>query len=240
MKEKSKVHMIGHLLNLAYLLMLVWLTQMNGIFALEALILLAMLAGFVGLILREAWSGKAFIAAGAFGISYTIARLGAFRSIDEVMPAVAFGLLALTVIAFYSLPVLQKGAFGMGLNPWTLLVIDDDRALLRLLETNFRRYGIFVISAETGERGLAMAEKHNPDLIILDVILPKMKGRAVCAQLKANPATKDIPVIFLTAKNSMADVEAEMEVGAHAHITKPVDFKDLFSQVKKILSPHGH
>ena len=101
----------------------------------------------------------------------------------------------------------------------TLLVIDDDRSLLRLLKTNFMRHGISVLTAETGESGLWIAEQHKPDLIILDVILPKMKGRAVCAKLKENPLTKEIPVIFLTAKNSRDDVHAEMEAGALAHIT---------------------
>ncbi len=92
-----------------------------------------------------------------------------------------------------------------------------------------------VFTAETGEAGLEIATKRRPDLIILDVILPKMKGREVCAKLKEDSKTKDIPIIFLTAKESTDDIKAELEAGAVAHITKPLTNHQLLLEVRKIL-----
>ena len=80
-----------------------------------------------------------------------------------------------------------------------------------------------------------MAQRLKPDLIILDVILPGIKGREVCLRLKENKDTRDIPVMFLTAKDSPDDIKAEKEVGGICHLTKPVDNKQLISEIEKIL-----
>lgn len=117
----------------------------------------------------------------------------------------------------------------------TILVIDDDQGLIKILEKGLTIQGFHVISAQTGEEGLRKAEENNVDLILLDVILPSMKGRQVCAHLKANERTKHIPVVFLTAKNSPDDLKAEMDAGAIAHITKPLDMNILVPQVLTIL-----
>lgn len=92
-----------------------------------------------------------------------------------------------------------------------------------------------MISSESGERGLEMAKRWKPDLIILDVILPGMKGRSVCANLKKDPLTANIPVMFVTFKNSLDDISVEMELGAVMHLTKPVNYENLYEQVYKIL-----
>lgn len=117
----------------------------------------------------------------------------------------------------------------------TILVVDDDQGLIKILEKGLTAQGFNVLSAQTGEEGLQKAEQQNIDLILLDVILPSMKGRQVCARLKANEKTKEIPVVFLTAKNSLDDMQAEMQAGAVAHITKPLDMNVLLPQILTIL-----
>jgi putative two-component system response regulator len=93
-----------------------------------------------------------------------------------------------------------------------------------------------LLTADTGERGLVMAQREKLDLIVLDVILPKMKGREVCQRLKENSRTKDIPIIFLTVQNSPDDIQAEMDAGAVSHLTKPVDFPTVYKEITKVLS----
>ena len=117
-----------------------------------------------------------------------------------------------------------------------ILIIDDDKGLLKLLSTSLTTNGFKISTAENGEAGLEAAKRDRPDLIILDVLMPGIKGREVCARLKSEEATKDIPVIFLTSKKSQDDIKAEMELGALTHFTKPVDSKKLLKELKKILS----
>lgn len=117
-----------------------------------------------------------------------------------------------------------------------ILLIDDDRAVHTMLKSVFAANGYEVVSAMSGEEGLLLAESERPGLILLDVILPKMKGREVCKRLKASHATAAIPVLFLTAKDSDDDVKAEMAVGAVGHVTKPINSNSLLRLVKKTLS----
>ncbi len=116
-----------------------------------------------------------------------------------------------------------------------ILVIDDDRSSGTILKANLNREGYEAICALTGEQGLEIARRNLPDLIILDVMLPGIKGREVCAKLKEDSQTKDIPIIFMTVKDSPYDVKAEIEAGAIAHLTKPVDYGELLSEIKKVL-----
>lgn len=116
-----------------------------------------------------------------------------------------------------------------------ILVVDDERLLHTMMRSILETHGFEVVSAMTGEEGLAMASSEKPDLIVLDVVMPKMKGREVCAKLKADPRTEHIPVIFLTAKDSADDVEAEFDAGAMGHVTKPVNVSVFMKMVKKAL-----
>lgn len=116
-----------------------------------------------------------------------------------------------------------------------VLIVDDDVSIHKMLEPNLTSNGYHVISAKTGEEGLQMAQENKPDIIILDVILPGMKGRAVCANLKNNPSTKEIPVLFLTSKDSPDDVQAELEAGGIGHLTKPINPQYLVAQIKRLL-----
>jgi DNA-binding response OmpR family regulator len=118
--------------------------------------------------------------------------------------------------------------------PKTILVVDDDKGLVKMLETGLTIKGYNVLSANTGEAGLQIVQNKTVDLILLDVILPGMKGRQVCMKLKENEKTKNIPVVFLTAKHSADDVKAELAAGAIAHITKPIDLSQLISLVQAV------
>ncbi len=116
-----------------------------------------------------------------------------------------------------------------------ILVIDDEKMLHTMLKSVFASHGFEIMSAFTGEDGLALAVSEKPDMVILDVIMPGIKGREVCRRLKADPATSHIPVLFLTAKDSEEDKQAEIAVGAVGHITKPINSMALLRQVKKIM-----
>ena len=116
-----------------------------------------------------------------------------------------------------------------------ILIIDDDHGLLKVLQVNLASHGFTVFTAETGEDGLELIKKNPPDLVLLDVILPGIKGREVCKCIKEDPKTKNIPVVFLTAKDSPDDITAELKLGAIAHLTKPIDFQRLLSELRKIL-----
>lgn len=117
----------------------------------------------------------------------------------------------------------------------SVLIVDDDHTQLMMIRPILMSEGYSVLSAETGEIGLQIAETQKPDLILLDVILPGMKGREVCEKLKENKETSDIPVVFVTVKDSKDEIEAEMEAGAHAHLTKPISAKVLISTIRNIL-----
>ena len=117
-----------------------------------------------------------------------------------------------------------------------ILIIDDDKGLLKMMRVNLTAKGFDVLIAETGEKGLQIAKRQKPDLIILDVILPGIKGREVCAKLKKDAQTQNIPVIFLTAKNSPDDIRAELEVGGVSHLTKPLDSHQVLLEVNKVFN----
>lgn len=116
----------------------------------------------------------------------------------------------------------------------SVLVVDDDEGLLKTVQRILLTNGYSVLTATSGEKGIQIARLQKPDLIILDVILPGIKGREVCQRLKDDDQTDRIPIMFLTAKDSDDDIRAEKAAGAITHITKPVNAKLLLTEVKKI------
>ena len=117
----------------------------------------------------------------------------------------------------------------------SVLVVDDDPGLLKTVKGILLARGYSVLTASTGEKGMQVAKLQKPDLILLDVILPGLKGRDVCARIKEEEQSADIPVVFLTAKDSLDDIKAEMAVGGISHLTKPVDAKKLLAEVKRLI-----
>jgi len=118
-----------------------------------------------------------------------------------------------------------------------VLVIDDDPSLQRLLRFRLERHEkVFVEQAKDGSEGLQRAGGSCPDLIILDWMLPDIQGLDVLKRLKANQATKHIPVLMLTGKNNMGDIENAFEIGADGYLTKPFDLARLGEKVKEMIS----
>jgi DNA-binding response OmpR family regulator len=120
-----------------------------------------------------------------------------------------------------------------------ILLVDDDPGVHLVTVPILSKAGYYAISAKNGEQALHLALNERPDLIILDVIMPGIKGRDLCKKIKAYGVLKDTPVIFLTAKDSEDDVKAELEAGAITHLTKPVNPMDLLKTIDGIIGPQS-
>jgi len=118
----------------------------------------------------------------------------------------------------------------------SVLVVDDDPVILRLLQVNFDLEGIDVVTAVDGEEGLKMAQSDPPDLVISDIMMPKVNGLELLAALRSSPDTAAMPVILLSAKAQVADVQRGLELGADDYITKPFDPLELIDRVYKVLA----
>ncbi len=117
---------------------------------------------------------------------------------------------------------------------YTILIIDDLSSSVKMIESFLREYN--VISAKSGVEGLLLAQEHHPDLILLDVIMPKMSGFEVCEILKSDEELKDIPVIFLTTCNRRYDIDKSFDIGAFDYITKPISGKALRAKIHAVFS----
>jgi CheY-like chemotaxis protein len=120
--------------------------------------------------------------------------------------------------------------------PSKILVADDNAQNRELLEAYMEELeGVTTISAGDGQEALAKVESEQPDLILLDIMMPRMSGYEVCKKLKSDPATKDIPIIMVTALHEPGDIERGVEVGTNDFITKPVNRTDLIARVRGLL-----
>ena len=120
----------------------------------------------------------------------------------------------------------------------TILIVDDTPANLRLLMTYLQRPGFNILSARNGQSGLQRAQYGQPDLILLDVLMPGMDGFETCRQLKANPQTANIPVIFMTALSDKEYIVQGFQAGAVDYITKPIQVDELWARVTTHLRIH--
>ena len=116
-----------------------------------------------------------------------------------------------------------------------ILLVDDDPGAHMIIVPILSKAGYLTISAKNGEQALHLALNERPDMIILDVIMPGIKGRDLCKKIKAYDVLKDIAVVFLTAKDSEDDIHAEIEAGAITHLTKPVNPTDLLHTIEGII-----
>jgi DNA-binding response OmpR family regulator len=117
----------------------------------------------------------------------------------------------------------------------TVLVVDDDPVILKLLEVNFEMEGFTVVTARDGEEGIEVARAEQPDLIVSDIMMPKKSGLELVTELKSDPSTSDIPIILLSAKAQNADVRSGMDAGADDYVTKPFEPLDLVDRVNRLL-----
>ncbi len=116
-----------------------------------------------------------------------------------------------------------------------ILVIDDEKDLVETVTYRLQANGYEVISAYDGQEGLNKAQKEKPDLIILDLMLPKMDGYRVCGLLKGDSRYNKIPIILFTARAQESDKKMGDEVGGDAYITKPFDPPALLAKIKELL-----
>jgi pilus assembly protein CpaE len=116
-----------------------------------------------------------------------------------------------------------------------ILVVDDDLDTLKLVGTTLERQGFVIVAAKDGQEALEKVAQHKPDLILLDVMMPKMDGYEVTRRLRAEPGTASIPIILFTAKAQVDDKVAGLEAGADDYLTKPTHPAELVARVRTIL-----
>ena len=121
--------------------------------------------------------------------------------------------------------------------PATILVVDDDPVIQRLLTVNFEMEGYRVTTAGDGVDGLAQIAADRPDLVLVDVKMPRMDGLEVVRRLKADDRTSAIPLILLSAKAQSTDISAGMDSGADDYVTKPFDPLELLDKVAALIGP---
>jgi len=117
-----------------------------------------------------------------------------------------------------------------------ILVVDDEVNITQILEFSIGAEGYEVIAAQNGEEAIDKARREQPDLIILDIMMPIIDGYEACRILKANPLTKNIPVVLLTAKGREIDKRLGYEVGATDYIIKPFSPNKLIDRIHELLS----
>lgn len=116
-----------------------------------------------------------------------------------------------------------------------ILIADDEHKLIMTLEYAFRRAGYEVFIARDGSEVLELLKTQTPDVILLDIMMPKVDGFATLKEIKNQEHLKDIKVIFLSAKNNPADIEKGLQSGADDYITKPYSIKKLTERVEELL-----
>lgn len=128
---------------------------------------------------------------------------------------------------------------GQEAQPPTILLVDDDLNIRKIMSRQLEHWGYRVVTAASSEEGVTLAHTEAPALILLDIMMSKMRGREACALLKADPKTRDIPVIFLTALGLADHIRAGMELGADDYVVKPFRPDDLRERIKVCLLRHG-
>lgn len=116
-----------------------------------------------------------------------------------------------------------------------ILVCDDEANIRNIMDFSLEAEGFLVVSAVDGEEALLKAMNEEPDLVLLDVMMPGSDGLTVCRQLKENPKTAHIPVMMLTARNGKGDRDAGLQAGADDYITKPFSPQRLVEKVQDLL-----
>ena len=116
-----------------------------------------------------------------------------------------------------------------------VLIVDDEPSIAKILRKQMEVAGFDVSVAADGEAGLTAIRESRPELVILDVMLPKMNGHQVCAAVKQDPGLKAIPILMLTAKAQRQDQEEAMTCGAEAYLTKPFQLEELLEKVRGLL-----
>ncbi|GAB4446524.1 MAG: hypothetical protein OHK0041_05410 [Anaerolineales bacterium] len=120
-----------------------------------------------------------------------------------------------------------------------ILIAEDERDIRDLIAFTLRFAGHEVFAATNGEEAVDMAPKVNPDLILMDVRMPRMTGYEACKAIKQNPSLKDIPVVFLSAKGQESEIKQGLDAGAEEYLLKPFAPDQLTARIKAILAKFG-
>ena len=121
-----------------------------------------------------------------------------------------------------------------------ILIVDDEPNILRLIGYSLEVAGYEIVTAKTGVEALKVVELEQPDLIVLDVMLPDMSGLDICQQLRKKPQTTDLPIIMLSARAQVADKVEGLKAGADEYVTKPVDAEEMTARVAALLERREH
>ncbi|MCK5707438.1 MAG: response regulator [Candidatus Aureabacteria bacterium] len=116
-----------------------------------------------------------------------------------------------------------------------ILIVDDHGALRYILSFDLQKKGFKTITAGSGEKGIELAQKDKPDLILLDAMMPGIDGFETCRRLKQDEDTKNIPVLMVTAKSQREDVLEGLQAGAVSYMVKPFKFEELFNKIVEII-----
>jgi len=116
-----------------------------------------------------------------------------------------------------------------------VLVADDEKDIRRLITFTLERAGFEIVEASDGKQALEMARQHNPNIILLDVMMPQMDGYEVCRRLRAEPELTNTPVLFLSAKGQNHEIGEGLSAGATDYLVKPFTPRELAAKVKEIL-----
>ena len=117
----------------------------------------------------------------------------------------------------------------------TVLVVDDNPQNVELLQAFLEALPVKLVTAADGVEALEKVQQHNPDLILLDIMMPRMSGFQVCRKVKGDPNTKDIQILMVTALNELGDIEQASECGTDDFVSKPVNKFELLTRVKSLL-----
>jgi len=120
-------------------------------------------------------------------------------------------------------------------SPYRVLVVDDEEDIVELLRYNLEREGLLVLEARDGAEALAVARRENPDLVVLDVMMPRMDGLEACRKIREDPVLRRTPVLMLTARGEEEDHVRGLNVGADIYLAKPISIPVFLSQVKAML-----
>jgi DNA-binding response OmpR family regulator len=120
--------------------------------------------------------------------------------------------------------------------PTEILIVDDEPSIVVPIQFLMEQQGYIVMVAENGESALDIIYKYKPDLILLDIMLPRIDGYEVCEIVRLDPRYRDIKIIFITAKGREVEIAKGLALGADAYITKPFSNTELISKVKELLA----
>ncbi len=129
----------------------------------------------------------------------------------------------------------QAPTTEVNLSSASILLVDDNAQNLELMQAFLEELGCSLDTAKDGVEAIEKIEQHHPNLIILDVMMPRMSGFEVCQKIKSQPSTRDIVIIMVTALNEVSDYERAVECGTNDFITKPVNKLELLTRVRTLL-----